>query len=101
MNPGYYEPSVQAGLQKLLLLGARVEGRVFDGEGVRWVGGLEGDMSGLRAQLVGMLGRVGAGVTGALESAGINLYLTMESRRGMLEDEGKPKDVQDGSETST
>ena len=93
-NPGLYEPSVQVGLQKLLLLGARIEGRVFDGEGVRWVGGLEGGMGGLRAQLVGMLGGVGAGVTGALESASRSLYLTMEGSRGMLEDEGKAKDGQ-------
>ena len=93
-NPGLYEPSVQVGLQKLLLLGARIEGRVFDGEGVRWVGGLEGGMGGLRAQLVGMLGGVGAGVTGALESASWSLYLRMEGRRGMLEDEGKAKDGQ-------
>ena len=27
-NPDYYEPSVQTGLQKLMLLGARVEGKV-------------------------------------------------------------------------
>ncbi|KAG7006690.1 hypothetical protein G7Y79_00013g034620 [Physcia stellaris] len=45
-NPGYYELATQAGLQKLMLLGARVEGRVFDGEGVRWVGGIEGGIGG-------------------------------------------------------
>ena len=74
-----------------MLLGARVEGRVFDGEGVRWVGGIEGGMSGLRAQLVGMLGGIGAGVTGALEGVGRGLYFTLEGRRGMLEEEQKPK----------
>lgn len=100
VNPGYYEPSVQVGLQKLMLLGARVEGRVFDNEGVRWVGGLEGGMGGLRARLVGMLSSVGAGVTGTLESASRNLYLTMEARRGMLEDEEKAKDGQGSSEGS-
>lgn len=91
---------MQIGLQKLMLLGARVEGRVFDNEGVMGVGGLEGGMGGLRARLVGMLSGVGAGITGTLESASRNLYLTMEGRRGMLEDEEKEKNGQDRSEGS-
>ncbi|KAK4998835.1 hypothetical protein LTR66_002025 [Elasticomyces elasticus] len=88
-NPGYHEVPVQAGLQKLMLLGARVEGKVFDTEGTRWVGGIEGGIDGLRAQLVAMLGGIGAGVTSTLESAGRSLYFTVEGRRGMLEDEAK------------
>lgn len=88
-NPGYHDASVQAGIQKLLLLGARVEGKVFDQEGTRWVGGIEGGMEGLRAQLVHLLSSVGAGVTGALESVGKSLWFTVEGRRGMLEDEEK------------
>lgn len=88
-NPGYHDASVQAGLQKLLLLGARVEGKVFDQEGTRWVGGIEGGMEGLRAQLIHLLSSVGAGVTGALESVGKSLWLTVEGRREMLEDKGK------------
>ncbi|KAL6717955.1 hypothetical protein ACLMJK_004040 [Lecanora helva] len=88
-NPGYHNASVQGGLQKLLLLGARVEGRVFDQEGTRWVGGIEGGMEGLRAQLVQMLVGVGAGVTGALEGVGKSLWVTVEGRRGVLEEEGK------------
>lgn len=100
-NPGYHEPSVQTGLQKLLLLGARIEGRVFDGEGVRWVGGLEGGMGGLRARLVHLLGSAGAGITGTLESAGRNLYLTMESRKGMLEEEGKKTGEESGNVNSS
>lgn len=83
-----------------MLLGARVEGRVFDNDGVRWVGGLEGGMGGMRARLVGMLSGVGAGITGTLESASRNLYLTMEGRKGMMEDEQKAKDG-DGSEGSS
>ncbi|MCJ1458084.1 hypothetical protein MMC28_008455 [Mycoblastus sanguinarius] len=90
-NPGYHDMAVQAGLQKLLLLGARVEGRVFDNEGARWVGGIEGGMEGLRAQLVGMLGGVGAGVTEGLEGVGRGLWVTVEGRRGMLEEESKPR----------
>jgi large subunit ribosomal protein L10 len=89
-NPGWHEPAVQSGLQKLLLLGARVEGRVFDVEGARLVGGIEGGLDGLRAQLVYLLQSMGAGVTNTLESAAKNLYFTMESRRTMLEEEGKP-----------
>lgn len=90
-NPGYHDPGVQAGLHKLLLLGARVEGRVFDQEGARWVGGIEGGMEGLRAQLVHLLSSVGAGVTEALEGVGKSLWFTVEGRRGMLEEEGKTK----------
>ncbi|KAL2353971.1 hypothetical protein BJ546DRAFT_844585 [Cryomyces antarcticus] len=86
-NPGYHEPAVQSGLQKLMMLGARVEGKVFDMEGARWVGSIEGGLDGLRAQLVAMLQGVGAGITNTLESAGKTLYFTMEGRRGMLEDE--------------
>lgn len=90
-NPGYHDPSTQAGLQKLLLLGARIEGQVFDQEGARWVGGIEGGMEGLRAQLVHLLSSVGAGVTGALEGVGKSLWFTVEGRRGMLEEEAKSK----------
>ena len=82
---------MQSGLQKLLLLGARVEGQVFDHEGARWVGGIEGGMEGLRAQLVHLLTSVGAGVTGALKGVGKNLWFTVEGRREMLE-ETKSKD---------
>ncbi|KAL8674542.1 MAG: hypothetical protein Q9168_001060 [Polycauliona sp. 1 TL-2023] len=88
-NPGYHDPVTQAGLQKLLLLGARVEGRVFDMEGARWVGGIEGGLEGMRGQLVGMLQGIGAGLTGALEGASRSLYLTVEGRRSMLEEQGK------------
>ncbi|KAF2486890.1 hypothetical protein BDY17DRAFT_245559 [Neohortaea acidophila] len=88
-NPGYHEPAVQSGVQKLMLLAARVEGKVFDMDGARWVGGIQGGMEGLRGQLVAMLAGVGAGVTSALESAGRNLWFTVEGRRGMLEEEEK------------
>lgn len=88
-NPGWHESSVQSGLQKLLLLGARLEGKVFDVDEVKWVGGIEGGLDGLRAQLVQMLQSIGAGVTNTLESAAKNLYFTIEGRRTMLEDEGK------------
>ena len=89
VNPGYHEPQVQNGLQKLMLLGARVEGKVFDLEGARWVGGIEGGIDGLRGQLVAMLQGVGAGITNTLEAASRSLYVTVEGRRGMLEEEDK------------
>ncbi|KAK3110911.1 hypothetical protein LTR53_014324 [Teratosphaeriaceae sp. CCFEE 6253] len=92
VNPAYHEKAVQDGLQKLMLLGARVEGRVFDMGGARWVGGIKGGLEGLRGQLVAMLMGMGAQVTNVLESAGRSLYVTVEGRRGMLEEEGKPKE---------
>lgn len=84
--PSYYEPPVQDGLAKLMLLGARVEGRTFDQEGVRWVGGIEGGLDGLRAQLVMLLQNAGVGLTSVLEAASKNLWLTMESRRADMEE---------------
>ena len=71
------------------MIAARVDGKVFDVDGARWVGGIEGGMGGLRSQLVAALQGVGAGVTGALEGAGKSLYLTLESRRSVLEEEQK------------
>ena len=88
-NPGYHAKPVQDGLQKLMLLGARVEGKAFDTKGARWVGSIDGGLGGLRAQLVGMLSGIGAGVTNTLEAAGRSLYFAVEGRRGMLEEEAK------------
>ena len=82
----------------MILLGARIEGRVFDSEGARWVGTIDGGLEGLRGQLVALLQSVGAGVTGALESASRSLYFTIEGRRGMLEEEAeKAKGGKEGS----
>ncbi|KAK1824852.1 hypothetical protein LTR12_000647 [Friedmanniomyces endolithicus] len=91
VNAAYHEKPVQDGVAKLMLLGARVEGRVMDVAGTRWVGGIKGGMEGLRAQLVGMLSGVGAQVTTVLEAAGRTLWVTVEGRRGMLEEEEKGK----------
>lgn len=88
-NPSYYDPTAQSGLQKLLLIGGRVEGKVFDLDGVKWVGGIESGMDGLRAQLVHMLQNAGLGLTSVLEGAGKSLWLTMESRRSVMEEEEK------------
>jgi len=89
--PGYYEPAVQAGLQKLLLLGARVDGKVVDQVGVRHVGGLPG-LEGLRAQLVGVLSSAGMGLTSALESASRSVWYNLEARRMDMEEQAKPKE---------
>lgn len=89
-NPDFYEPAVQAGLQKMMLLGARVEGKVFDMEGTRWVGGIDGGIDGLRAQLVHMLQGVGGSLTGALEGASKSLYFTVEGRRMDMEEKENP-----------
>lgn len=88
-NPGYYELTTQNGLQKLMLVGARVEGKVFDIDAVRWVGGIQGGLDGLRAQLVHLLHSAGMGLTSTLEGASKSLWVTMESRRIQLEDDGK------------
>ncbi len=86
-NPGWHDPAVQAGVQKLLLLGARVEGKVLDVDGTKWVGGIEGGMDGLRGQLVALLQSIGGGLTNTLENVGKSLYVTVEGRRTMLKDE--------------
>ena len=87
VQPGYYDPPVQLAVRKLMLLGARVEGRTMDTEGARWAGSIQGGLQGLQGQLVGLLQSVGAGVTSTLEGASRNLYITIEGRRGMLEEE--------------
>ena len=90
-NPDYHDPIVQAGLQKLNLLAARVDGKVFDISETKWIGSIEGGMDGLRSQLVMALQSMGSSVTNTLEGAGKSLYFTMESRRSVLEEEQKGK----------
>jgi large subunit ribosomal protein L10 len=85
-SPGYWELPVQNAVQKLMLLGARLEGKVFDTDGTRWVGGIQGGLDGLRGQLVAMLQGVGGSVTSTLEGASKSLYFTVEGRRGMMEE---------------
>ncbi|TLD31272.1 hypothetical protein PspLS_02161 [Pyricularia sp. CBS 133598] len=88
-SPSYHEPIARSGMQKLLLVGGRVEDRVFDLDGVKWLGGIQGGRDALRAQVVHMLQSAGLGLTMALEGASKSLWLTMESRRTQLEDEAK------------
>jgi ribosomal protein L10 len=94
-NPDYHTPEVQGGLQKLMLLAARVEGKVFDQEGTKWIGGIEGGLDGLRAQLVAMLQGVGAGLANALEGASRSLYFTVESRRMDMEEKENPSKTEE------
>ncbi|RDA87440.1 hypothetical protein CP532_2829 [Ophiocordyceps camponoti-leonardi (nom. inval.)] len=49
--PGYHDPVCQNGLAKLVLVGGRIEGKVFDQAGVGWVAGIEGGLDGLRSHL--------------------------------------------------
>lgn len=88
-SPDYYDPLVQQGLQNLMLLGARVEGKVFDVDGTKWVGGIAGGIDGLRAQLVHMLQGVGGSLTSSLEGASRSLYFTVEGRRLDMEEKEK------------
>lgn len=93
-NPGFHDPICQNGLAKLLLVGGRVEGKVFDQTGINWVGGIEGGLDGLRAQLVAILQGAGLGITNALEGGSRSLWLALEGRKMQLEDEAKPKDAE-------
>lgn len=99
--PSYYERDVQTALPKLMLLGARVEGKAFDIDQARWVGSIQGGLGGLRAQLVAALQGIGAGLASTLDSAGRNLYFTLEGRKGMLEEEAKPKDSAEPTEPTS
>lgn len=108
-NPTYYEPAVQDGLKKLFLLGARIDGRVFDTEGIRWVGSIDaGGLDTLRAELVAILQAFGAGLVHALEHAERNLkgtlaatlegsgrsvWMTMEARRKDLQEQQNPQET--------
>jgi len=83
--PSYYDLEVQNGIPKLMLLGARIEGRPFDVDQARWVGDIQGGLDGLRAQLVAVLQGAAAGLTSTLDSAGRTLYFTLEGRKSMLE----------------
>ncbi|KAI9661498.1 MAG: hypothetical protein M1831_003020 [Alyxoria varia] len=103
--PGYYEGSVQSGLQKLVLLGGRVDERIAQGrremggsrtldlERVREVGGLaaRGGLEGLRGELVGLMQSAGMGLVGGLESAMVGVWGTLEGRRRALEEEEEGK----------
>ena len=89
VNPGYYEAVFQNAVKKLLLVGGRIESKVFDVDGVKWVGGIDGGLDVLRAQLVALLQSAGIGLTNTLEGAGKSLWLTVESRRSVLEEEEK------------
>lgn len=89
--PGFHDPICQNGLSKLLLVGGRVEGQIFDHAGVNWVGGIEGGLDGLRAQLVHVLQSAGLGLTSALEGGSKSLWLTLESRKSQMEEESGEK----------
>ena len=99
-SPGYYEPTFQNAVKKLLLVGGRIEGDVFDVDGVKWVGGIDGGLDGLRAQLVALLQSAGMGLTSTLEGASKNLWLTVESRRSVLEEQEKGEQGETGGSES-
>ncbi|KHN98604.1 uncharacterized protein MAM_03728 [Metarhizium album ARSEF 1941] len=84
-SPGYHDPICQSGLAKLMLVGGRIEGKVFDQAGVNWVGGIADGVDGLRAQLVNILHGAGLGVTAALDGSSRNIWLALQSRRLQLD----------------
>jgi large subunit ribosomal protein L10 len=99
-NPGYHELTAQSGLQKLILIGGRIEDKAFDSDGIKWVGGIEGGVDGLRSQLVSMLQSAGLGLTTALEGHSKGLWLALESRRTQLDEEQNPKKAEEGEASS-
>ena len=98
--PSYHEPIAQRGLAKIQLLGGRVEGKVFDEAGIQWVGGIQGGMDGLRAQLVSVLQGAGLSVTSTLEGAGRNLWMSLESHRFSMEEREKNDRVEETGEAA-
>lgn len=82
-SPGLYEPPVQKGVQKLMLLGAKVGPQIMDHVDVQQIGRLP-DLKGLRGQVVAMLGSVGGQLVTSLESGSRSLWLTLESRHSDL-----------------
>ncbi|KAL7274335.1 hypothetical protein RUND412_002780 [Rhizina undulata] len=94
------DPLATTGLQKLMLLAARVDGnvsggqignaRVLDGANVKWISTLPG-VQDLRGQLIAVLRSVGgADLVRNLESVGLGLARTVEARRKMLDEEANP-----------
>ena len=88
------DPAAVSGLQKLVLLAARVdghvaagklgEGRVLDSSMVRWISGLPG-LPELRAQLAGMLQNAGgAALVRNLEAIPVSIVRTVDAHRKVL-----------------
>merc|ERR1712000_27472 len=100
-NPGYHEFTVQSAISKLVLVGGRVEGKTFDQSGLHWVGGIEGGIDGLRAQLVTLLQSAGLGITPTLEGPSKSLWLTVESRKTQLEEDSGQNKSASGGEDKT
>ncbi|KAG5949190.1 hypothetical protein E4U53_005997 [Claviceps sorghi] len=88
-SPGYHDPICQNGLAKLLLVGGRIEGKIFDQSGVNWVGSINGGMDGLRSQLVGLLQRSGLELALSLEGSSRSLWLALDGRRIQLDKQDK------------
>lgn len=86
-TPTWHDPITQSGLQKLMLLGARVEGKAFDATEPRRIGAIEGGVDGLRAQVVALLNSVAGGVANTLEQSRMGIWMTMEGRKAMMQEE--------------
>ncbi|KAF8437412.1 hypothetical protein BGX38DRAFT_1145167 [Terfezia claveryi] len=94
-----FDPAAASGLQKCILLGARVQerpvgtGKALNDEGIRWLSGLK-TVDEMRGEIVSLLQTVGGGeLVRVLESVAISLGRTVEGRRRILEEEaGGPKE---------
>ena len=113
VRPSYHDPAVQSGVQKLMLLGAKVDEnlglertvdtaaaansssinsrvRIMDVGAVHDLASIQGGIDELRAQFVNVLEGVGISlVSGALEGVGKNLWSVLEGRRMELEKDEK------------
>ncbi|KAF8456072.1 hypothetical protein BDZ91DRAFT_745974 [Kalaharituber pfeilii] len=90
-----FDPLAMTALQKIILLGARVQERVIasprvlDDAGIRYLCDLK-SVDELRGEMVALLTSVGGGeIVRTLESVPINLGRTIEGRRKMLEEAGR------------
>ncbi|KAG5955267.1 hypothetical protein E4U58_007163 [Claviceps cyperi] len=88
-HPGYYDPICQNALAKLLLVGGRIEGKVFDQLGLNWVGSIKSGVDDLRSQLIGLLQGAGLDLALSLEGGSRSLWLALEARRTQLDDHDK------------
>lgn len=91
------DPLAVSGLQKLVLLGARVdghvaggrigEGRVLDGEQLRYLAGLK-SVEEMRGELAAILQSIGGGeLVRSLGSVGLGMVRTVDARRKMMDEE--------------
>ena len=74
---------------------------MFDLEGIRGIGSIEGGMDGLRAQIVAMLQSAASGLVQVLAQPASSVYMTLEARRIDLAGDSSITQVGISPETET